>query len=250
MDDGSTDDTRELVSGVSDPRLRLLADTNHGPAHARNQGCRAARATGYVAFLDADDSWDGEKLLEQTRFLEANPDARRGGVLHALRLVVGQGHRRDRPDPPAGGPSPSGRGGAVPVPHVEPDRPAISARAQRALRRVLSVCRLGGSRFPGPTRVRGSAAVRPSRPGVLPHPPGSAMARERLRINAEARFVRQRIARRAAGGDLTWERVPGDAPADVEGAMAGPGGGLLPLGRALARRGTKAAGLRLRRVWR
>jgi GT2 family glycosyltransferase len=35
--------------------------------------------------------------------------------------------------------------------------------------------------------------------------PASAMARERVRINFEARFVRQRIARRAQGGDLTWE---------------------------------------------
>jgi hypothetical protein len=45
-------------------------------------------------------------------------------------------------------------------------------------------------------------------PGVLGSyrvHPGSAMARERIRINFEARFVRQRIARRARGGDLTWE---------------------------------------------
>ena len=35
--------------------------------------------------------------------------------------------------------------------------------------------------------------------------PTSAMARERVRINIEARFVRARIARRAQGGELTWE---------------------------------------------
>jgi hypothetical protein len=35
--------------------------------------------------------------------------------------------------------------------------------------------------------------------------PGSAMARERLRINREARFVRSRLAARDAGGDLSWE---------------------------------------------
>ena len=172
VDDGSTDDTRELVSGVSDPRLRLLADTNHGPAHARNQGCRAARATELRGVSGRGRLVGQREAAGADALPGGRPHARRGRVLHALRLVVGQGHGRDRPDPPSGGPSPGGRGGAVPVPHVEPDRPAISARAKRALRRVLSVCRLGGSRFSGPTRVRGSAAVRPSRPGVVPHPPG------------------------------------------------------------------------------
>src|SRR5205085_11910515 len=35
--------------------------------------------------------------------------------------------------------------------------------------------------------------------------PKSAMARERLRINREAEFVRRRLAARQAGNDLTWK---------------------------------------------
>ncbi|HEU4760947.1 MAG TPA: glycosyltransferase family A protein, partial [Gemmatimonadales bacterium] len=42
VDDGSTDGTRAVLTQVADPRFSVIADSNHGPAHARNQGCRAA----------------------------------------------------------------------------------------------------------------------------------------------------------------------------------------------------------------
>ncbi len=89
VDDGSTDDTRGVLGGVSDPRLRVLSDTNHGPAYARNLGCRAARASRYVAFLDADDWWDRDKLLKQTGYLEANPELVAAGCF--MRYVSSSG---------------------------------------------------------------------------------------------------------------------------------------------------------------
>jgi glycosyltransferase involved in cell wall biosynthesis len=80
VDDGSTDGTRAVLTQVADPRFSVIADSNHGPAHARNQGCRAASpGSRYIAFLDADDWWDADKLREQVHFLEQHPELAAAG---------------------------------------------------------------------------------------------------------------------------------------------------------------------------
>jgi glycosyltransferase involved in cell wall biosynthesis len=54
VDDGSTDNTREVVSSFDDSRIRYLFQQNRGPSAARNTG--ANHATGkYLIFLDSDD---------------------------------------------------------------------------------------------------------------------------------------------------------------------------------------------------
>ena len=65
VDDGSTDDTREMVASVGDPRIRLLVHKqNCGAAAARNTGLEAAVGR-YIAFLDSDDTWRPGKLERQ-----------------------------------------------------------------------------------------------------------------------------------------------------------------------------------------
>ena len=69
VDDGSTDGTRQLVTSYGD-RVRYFWQPNAGPPRARNLGLSLAQGE-YVAFLDADDLWQPNKLsLQMARFQE------------------------------------------------------------------------------------------------------------------------------------------------------------------------------------
>lgn len=61
VDDGSTDNSAEIVSRVEDPRVRLIRKKNEGVSVTRNKGVALAQSE-LIAFLDADDEWDCEYL--------------------------------------------------------------------------------------------------------------------------------------------------------------------------------------------
>ena len=73
VDDGSTDNSLEIVKSfrASDPRVRIVTETNSGPAAARNHGIDRAKGE-YVIFLDADDFY--EKNLLQDLYETAERD--------------------------------------------------------------------------------------------------------------------------------------------------------------------------------
>lgn len=56
VNDGSTDKSAEIVKGISDPRIRLIEQTNGGPSKARNTGVQNAKGE-WIVFLDADDEF-------------------------------------------------------------------------------------------------------------------------------------------------------------------------------------------------
>lgn len=74
VDDGSTDDTRAWLQAQTDPRIRVQAQANGGVSSARNAGLALARGR-WVAFLDADDTWEPRFLQTMIDALLARPDA-------------------------------------------------------------------------------------------------------------------------------------------------------------------------------
>lgn len=65
IDDGSTDTTAVIAKQYGE-RIRYIRRNNGGAAAARNDGVKSATGH-YIAFLDADDYWDKQKLALQLR---------------------------------------------------------------------------------------------------------------------------------------------------------------------------------------
>jgi len=73
IDDGSTDETPDVLAAVGDPRLRVLRLEHGGISRALNRGLAAARGE-LVARLDSDDLWLPDLLALETGVLESRPD--------------------------------------------------------------------------------------------------------------------------------------------------------------------------------
>ena len=74
VNDCSTDRSKEIIIKElkDDDRIKLLElEKNSGAAIARNKGIENARGK-YIAFLDADDLWNEEKIEKQIRFMKDN----------------------------------------------------------------------------------------------------------------------------------------------------------------------------------
>ena len=78
LDDGSVDDTKEIIQQKvqCDKRIFLYEnESNMGVSATRNRGIEVAKGD-WVAFLDSDDAWEKEKLEKQVSFLENHEDAK------------------------------------------------------------------------------------------------------------------------------------------------------------------------------
>jgi len=64
LNDGSTDETRDLVQSIDDSRVQVKTSAHQGVSEARNLGLKLAEGQ-WIAFLDADDWWLPEKLERQ-----------------------------------------------------------------------------------------------------------------------------------------------------------------------------------------
>jgi glycosyltransferase involved in cell wall biosynthesis len=80
VDDGSTDNTEEIVKGCSDKRIRYYKqELNKGGSAARNVGIKLAKGE-LISFQDSDDEWLPEKLERQVKkFSEVGDDV---GVIY------------------------------------------------------------------------------------------------------------------------------------------------------------------------
>ena len=91
VDDGSTDDTPELLKSYGD-RIRILCQENRGPAAARNLGIRHARGR-WVSIQDSDDLSAPDHLESLFAFAEKNPDC--GMVFANGAYLAGPEHNRE-----------------------------------------------------------------------------------------------------------------------------------------------------------
>lgn len=72
VDDGSVDNSLEIVKNVTDPRVRIIEQTNQGVGFARNKGMSASRYD-WIALLDADDAWSVDHLDELAKIINTFP---------------------------------------------------------------------------------------------------------------------------------------------------------------------------------
>lgn len=71
VDDGSSDNTEEVVTSIDDDRVRYVRQNNAGACVARNHGVDLAKGS-IVAFHDSDDLWLPQKLERQLHTLQTS----------------------------------------------------------------------------------------------------------------------------------------------------------------------------------
>ena len=72
VDDGSPDNVANIIRKYED-RVQYIRQDNGGVSKARNTGIYLSKGE-YVAFLDADDAWEKNKLEVQWNILEKHPE--------------------------------------------------------------------------------------------------------------------------------------------------------------------------------
>lgn len=72
VDDGSTDDTEEVLKGFIE-KIKYHKQINSGVAFSRNQGISLSSGR-YICYLDSDDFWHPEKLAIYKDAIDSNPE--------------------------------------------------------------------------------------------------------------------------------------------------------------------------------
>ena len=89
VDDGSTDDTIELLRSKNSSTVSVISQENAGVSRARNVGISASSHE-WIAFLDSDDEWHSRKLEKQVDFLTQNPEYQ---ICHSDEIWIRKGIR-------------------------------------------------------------------------------------------------------------------------------------------------------------
>ena len=91
INDGSTDNSRQVIQSFNDRRIVYLEnERNSGIVFSRNKGLKKAKGS-FIGMLDADDIAYRDKFEKQIRFLTENPDF--GMVGSWVRFINMQGKR-------------------------------------------------------------------------------------------------------------------------------------------------------------
>jgi glycosyltransferase involved in cell wall biosynthesis len=88
IDDGSTDNSLEIINTYSDDRIRLLKNgANYGVGYTRNVGLDEAKGD-YLAWMDCDDIIHPKRFEKQIKFLQENPKT---GICGTWGTRIGEG---------------------------------------------------------------------------------------------------------------------------------------------------------------
>lgn len=92
VDDGSTDNSREIISSYGD-RIKSIYKKNGGQASAFNAGFAASNGE-FIFLLDADDLFDIQKIEKLIKFSEYNDEI--GWIFHRIKYVDSQLNEMDK----------------------------------------------------------------------------------------------------------------------------------------------------------
>lgn len=96
VDDGSTDNSGQIAASYGPP-VRVVRQPNQGQSVARNRGVDEAKGE-WIAFLDADDLWEPDKLRLQVETLrDISPEV---GCVYTHLYILRDGQRLDIPELP------------------------------------------------------------------------------------------------------------------------------------------------------
>lgn len=85
VDDGSTDDTCDIIESYCDPRIRLIRN-RHNFIESSNMTLNLARAK-YIARMDSDDIMMPDRLKIQYAYMESHPET---DILGGSRIIIGE----------------------------------------------------------------------------------------------------------------------------------------------------------------
>lgn len=95
IDDGSTDNTIDIIQKYNDPRIKLIKnEVNKGLIYSLNYGLETVRGK-YVARMDADDIALDTRFEKQVDFMEKNPDI---SILGTAFIFLGTPHEIHYPN--------------------------------------------------------------------------------------------------------------------------------------------------------
>lgn len=91
IDDGSTDETEDLVKSFNSSEIQIyyLKQENKGVSSARNMGIKRSQGE-WIALLDSDDEWLPNRLQKQIELANNNPEL---PLIHGEEIWVRRGKR-------------------------------------------------------------------------------------------------------------------------------------------------------------
>ncbi len=74
IDDGSRDNSVDVIRAFNDPRIQLVEQKNQGAHVALNRGLELSKDCGFISVLNSDDRYHPERFARCAAFLGQHPD--------------------------------------------------------------------------------------------------------------------------------------------------------------------------------